>query len=80
MVSLRNLLAASCPGSVLQRMPGLTEFLAWADAQHLPSAAVTNAPKDNALMMIDALRLQGYFKVGGGGGSVGVERGNAWGG
>lgn len=44
-------------------MPGLTEFLQWLDARQLRRAAVTNAPRDNTLMMLSALGLDGYFEA-----------------
>lgn len=47
--------------SKLQRMPGLTELIAWANARGLSRAAVTNAPHDNAVMMLAALQLDSYF-------------------
>ena len=42
---------------MLERVPGLTEFMAWIDAKGLKKAAVTNAPKENARVMLDALSL-----------------------
>eukprot|EP00878_Enallax_costatus_P004882 GHUV01005136.1.p1 GENE.GHUV01005136.1~~GHUV01005136.1.p1 ORF type:complete len:298 (+),score=84.81 GHUV01005136.1:130-1023(+) len=50
-------------GSKLQRMPGLTEFLQWLDSRGLRKAAVTNAPKDNTLLMLKALKLDSYFEA-----------------
>ncbi len=43
--------------SVLERVPGLTEFLAWIDERGLKKAAVTNAPRENARVMLEALEL-----------------------
>ena len=42
---------------MLERVPGLTEFLAWLDGKGLKKAAVTNAPKENARVMLEALSL-----------------------
>jgi beta-phosphoglucomutase len=42
---------------VLERVPGLTEFLAWLDGKGLKKAAVTNAPRENARVMLQALSL-----------------------
>jgi len=47
----------------LQRMPGLTDFLAWLDSRALRKAAVTNAPKDNTALMLAALQLDSYFEA-----------------
>jgi HAD superfamily hydrolase (TIGR01509 family) len=47
--------------SSLQRLPGLTEFLAWSEKHQLKRAVVTNAPKANALFMLSALGLEGAF-------------------
>ena len=38
-------------------MEGLQDFLAWADCRKLRKAAVTNAPRANAVAMLDALGL-----------------------
>jgi hypothetical protein len=46
-----------CADSVLERVPGLTEFLAWIDERGLKKAAVTNAPRENARVMLAALGL-----------------------
>lgn len=43
--------------SVLERVPGLTEFIAWIDERGLKKAAVTNAPRENARVMLAALGL-----------------------
>lgn len=55
---------------------GLREFLDWVAARGLRRAAVTNAPRANAEMMLTALGLDGYFEVCGdvvgGGGIVGM--------
>jgi HAD superfamily hydrolase (TIGR01509 family) len=55
--------AACCAASKLQRMPGLTAFLQWLDSRQLRRAAVTNAPRDNTLMMLWALGLGDYFEA-----------------
>ncbi|MBW4507365.1 MAG: HAD family phosphatase [Scytonematopsis contorta HA4267-MV1] len=47
--------------SSLQRLPGLTELLAWSEKHQLKRAVVTNAPKENALFMLSALELEGAF-------------------
>lgn len=57
------LLCTPLAGSVLQRMPGLTEFLQWIDSRQLRRAAVTNAPRDNTHMMLAALQLGSYFEA-----------------
>lgn len=44
-------------------MSGLRQFLTWVDTRGLPSVAVTNAPRDNAYLMIRALGLSNYFKA-----------------
>ena len=46
-----------CADSVLERVPGLTEFLAWIDERGLKKAVVTNAPRENARVMLAALGL-----------------------
>ncbi|KAK9901350.1 hypothetical protein WJX75_007755 [Coccomyxa subellipsoidea] len=49
--------------SVLERVPGLTEFLAWIDERGLKKAAVTNAPRENARVMLAALGLGEWFDI-----------------
>lgn len=49
--------------TVLQRMPGLTEFLELVDQQGYRKAAVTNAPRANTELMLQALGLDTYFEV-----------------
>lgn len=44
-------------------MPGLTEFISWLEGRGLRKAAVTNAPKDNTLLMLAALELDTYFEA-----------------
>ena len=48
---------------------GLMDLLAWADDRSIPYAVVTNAPRANAELVLDALRIRHRFKavVGGGG-------------
>jgi HAD superfamily hydrolase (TIGR01509 family) len=45
----------------LHSMPGLVEFLAWADNQSLQQAVVTNAPAENAHFMLEVLGLGNRF-------------------
>ncbi len=47
--------------SQLVPMPGLLEFLAWADGQHLNQAVVTNAPVENVDFMLSVLGLGDRF-------------------
>ncbi len=54
---MQCLVSLSCADSVLERVPGLTEFLAWLDGKGLKKAAVTNAPRENARVMLQALSL-----------------------
>jgi HAD superfamily hydrolase (TIGR01509 family) len=42
---------------------GLPKVLAWADKLALPMAVVTNAPRENALLMLRGLRLADRFPV-----------------
>lgn len=57
------LLLPAFAASKLQRMPGLTAFLQWVDSRQLRRAAVTNAPRDNTLMMLSALGLAETFEA-----------------
>lgn len=41
----------------LQPQPGLVDLIAAADAQSIPRAVVTNAPRDNAELMLSAIGL-----------------------
>lgn len=50
-------IAYVCADSVLERVPGLSKFLAWIDERGLKKAAVTNAPRENARVMLAALGL-----------------------
>jgi HAD superfamily hydrolase (TIGR01509 family) len=47
----------------MQPVAGLTELLAWAEANEIKTAAVTNAPRANAEMMLGALGLAARFPV-----------------
>ncbi len=49
--------------SQLSPMPGLLDFLAWADAQHLDKAVVTNAPVENVDFMLSVLGLGDRFST-----------------
>ena len=48
-------------GRVLDPKHGLPELLGWAKARGLGCGLVTNAPRDNAALMLDALRLADRF-------------------
>jgi HAD superfamily hydrolase (TIGR01509 family) len=45
----------------LKPLPGVLEVMAWADAQGLKQAVVTNAPPANAHFMLEVLHLQDRF-------------------
>lgn len=45
----------------LKPLPGLVELLAWANAQGLKVAVVSNAPRENAEFMLQALHLEAAF-------------------
>jgi HAD superfamily hydrolase (TIGR01509 family) len=47
----------------LQRMPGLTELLAWTETHKIRHALVTNAPRDNAIFMLEILGLETTFEL-----------------
>lgn len=47
--------------SRLDRVPGLTELLDWAAERNLRTAVVTNAPRENAVLMLSALDLSDRF-------------------
>jgi HAD superfamily hydrolase (TIGR01509 family) len=47
----------------LQRMPGLTELLAWTETHKIRRALVTNAPRDNAIFMLEILGLETTFEL-----------------
>lgn len=47
----------------LEPMPGLVQLLDAADAAGLPIAAVTNAPRANAELLLGSLGLRGRFKA-----------------
>ena len=46
----------------LVRLNGLSEFMEQIDAKSIPKVAVTNAPRENAEMMLKALELDIWFK------------------
>ncbi|GBG00289.1 hypothetical protein Rsub_12968 [Raphidocelis subcapitata] len=48
--------------SKLERMPGLSEWIAWLRARGVRMAAVTNAPRANTEQMLGALGLEGEFE------------------
>jgi len=50
-------------GAKLQRLPGLDKILAWTQQQQLQQAVVTNAPRQNAEFMLNALDLQQIFPL-----------------
>ncbi len=43
--------------------PGLMDLLDWADAERVPYAVVTNAPRANAELVLEALGIRGRFKA-----------------
>lgn len=45
----------------LQPLAGLMDVLAWADQRQLKLGVVTNAPRDNAYFMLQALKLKDTF-------------------
>lgn len=47
----------------LQPMPGLKRMLAWTETNSLKQAVVTNAPRDNAIHMLDVLQLSSLFPL-----------------
>lgn len=49
--------------SLLTPMPGLAEILAWAAAQNLKRAVVTNAPVENAQFMLRVLKLEAELPI-----------------
>ena len=48
---------------VIEPIPGLMELLDWADEHKIPYAAVTNAPRENAEMVIKALNAWHRFET-----------------
>lgn len=48
-------------GTSLERLPGLTELMAWIDRRGVKRAAVTNAPRANAELMLRGLGLDVWF-------------------
>jgi beta-phosphoglucomutase len=49
--------------TVVDPRPGLAELLDWARAGGIRCGVITNAPRENALLMLDALRLTDRFEV-----------------
>lgn len=47
----------------MQPMPGLTELIAWTETHHIKRALVTNAPKLNAIFMLEVLGLKETFEL-----------------
>jgi phosphoglycolate phosphatase-like HAD superfamily hydrolase len=47
----------------LRPLRGLMDFMTWVDNKGLRKAAVTNAPKANSQLMLNALKLDKYFDV-----------------
>ncbi|BAZ38352.1 HAD family hydrolase [Calothrix sp. NIES-4101] len=47
----------------LQRLGGLTELLAWAKSQEIQVGLVTNAPRANAIFMLEILGLETTFEL-----------------
>lgn len=47
----------------IHAVPGLFELLDWADAVGLPLAAVTNAPRANADLILEGLGIRNRFKA-----------------
>lgn len=47
----------------LQRLPGLTQLLTWANSHEIKLALVTNAPRANALFMLEILELETTFEL-----------------
>lgn len=48
-------------GRQMQRLAGLDRLLSWVSQHHLTTAVVTNAPRQNAEMMLNALELSDRF-------------------
>ncbi len=47
----------------LHPMPGLIDLMGWADAHAIPMAAVTNAPTENAELMLTGLGIKERFRT-----------------
>ncbi len=47
----------------LHPMPGLLDLMDWADAHAIPMAAVTNAPTENAELMLTGLGIKERFRT-----------------
>ncbi|KAF5838741.1 HAD-like domain-containing protein [Dunaliella salina] len=50
-------------GSKIRPLEGLGRFMAWIQSRGLRSVAVTNAPRDNAEMMLKGLKLDNTFEA-----------------
>jgi HAD superfamily hydrolase (TIGR01509 family) len=46
----------------VEPVPGLLDLLDWADAQGVPMVAVTNAPRANADLLLDAIGIRARFR------------------
>ena len=49
--------------AALSPLAGLIPFLEWANQQHLHRAVVSNAPRENAEFMLNALKLKSVFST-----------------
>lgn len=58
-----QLFRAQLRGLALEPRPGLSDVLAWARANQARCGVVTNAPRENATLMLDALGLGGRFET-----------------
>jgi len=47
----------------MQRLSGLSSFLAWIEERQMKRAVVTNAPPKNAWFSLDVLQLRDFFEV-----------------
>ncbi|MGK7890985.1 MAG: HAD family hydrolase [Leptolyngbyaceae cyanobacterium] len=50
-------------GEVLVPLPGVLSVLDWIEAQNLKKAVVTNAPRQNALFMLEAIKVAHRFPL-----------------
>lgn len=57
---LQGLVVAAA--DVLKPLPGLSEYLDWIKSRGIKTAAVTNAPKLNAEVMLKAVGLENFFE------------------
>ncbi|MBJ3784919.1 HAD family hydrolase [Devosia sediminis] len=46
----------------IEPVPGLFDLLDWADAHEVPMVAVTNAPRPNAELLLDAIGVRARFR------------------